>query len=299
MNGKVIFALAALLALGAEAQAGGMKIAVSIPPLAQIAKKLGGPDAQVFVILKPGQSPHGYEPTPGDMKKLAEADFVAIIGLGLDNWIIKMAGSAGGGNLIKLVDLSEGLEPESLIGAGEDGHDSHGGHEIHTANPHYWLDPAMMSLAAGLLATRMAASMDPAGKQDLKRRMAELEKELAALDAEIKQTLKDARGGYVAFHGAWDYFARRYGLNQVGVIEESPGKNPSARKIAMLVDRIKKTGAKTVMAEPQFSPRLAEALAAEAGVKVGMADPLGGIDGRRDYAEMMRYNGSSFSSALR
>jgi zinc transport system substrate-binding protein len=286
----------ALVALTLPAMAAGPRIAVTITPLARIAQRIGGPDTQVFVILKPGQSPHGYEPTPGDMKKLAEADFVVLIGLGLDNWVLKMARAAGGEMRGKIVDLSEALDPKTLIGSQESGH---GGHAEEVANPHYWLDPMMTLLAAKALAAKMAGQAPAGEKVSIEKRMAELEQDLTSLDAEIKETLKDARGGFVAFHGAWDYFARRYRLNQVGVIEASPGKNPSARHITQLVERIKKTGGTAVMAEPQFSPRLAQMLSGEAGVKLGIADPLGGAPGREDYFSLMRYNARAFLEALK
>jgi zinc transport system substrate-binding protein len=97
---------------------------------------------------------------------------------------------------------------------------------------------------------------------------------------------------YVAFHPAWSYFARRYGLEEVGVIQESPGREPTPRHIENLIRAIEAFGIQAVFAEPQLNPTAAEAIAAEAGVKVLILDPLGGPDlpGRDSYIGLMEYN---------
>jgi len=279
--------------------AAGPKVAVTITPLAEIIKRRGGPGTEVFVIIKPGQSPHGYEPTPGQVTKIASADFLVMAGLGLDNWILKIAKAAGKNGAGDIVDCSRSLDHKDLISPGEHGAEKeHDGHGDEIANPHWWLDPTLMARAARTISHRMAEGATEAQKSGFQQRLEALENDLAALDSKVKDELKEARGGFVAFHGAWDYFARRYELNQVGVLEESPGKSSSARKFAQLAGRITKEGGGAVMAEPQFSGKLAQALADEAGVKLGIADPMGGAPGREGYFEMMLYNAHAFKEAL-
>ena len=70
---------------------------------------------------------------------------------------------------------------------------------------------------------------------------------------------------FVSFHSAFPDYARAYGLEQVAVIEEFPGKEPSPQYLAGLVRLVKKLGVSAVFSEPQFSARPAEALAREAG----------------------------------
>jgi zinc transport system substrate-binding protein len=69
-------------------------------------------------------------------------------------------------------------------------------------------------------------------------------------------------------------------LEQVGVIEELPGKEPSAGEIAELVDRINEEGVEVIFTEPQFNPQLAEMIAEESGAEVVLKslDPLGDPD---------------------
>jgi zinc transport system substrate-binding protein len=89
----------------------------------------------------------------------------------------------------------------------------------------------------------------------------------------------------------------------VGVIEELPGKEPSAGEIADLVELIAEQGVKVVFAEPQFSPRAAEAIAEESGgeVKVMVLDPLGDPEDPEwdTYMKMMRKDVGIMEEAMR
>ena len=55
---------------------------VSIPPQAYFAERIGGDRINVEVLVKPGQDPHMYEPTPKQMARLAEAGLFFRIGMG-------------------------------------------------------------------------------------------------------------------------------------------------------------------------------------------------------------------------
>jgi zinc transport system substrate-binding protein len=99
---------------------------------------------------------------------------------------------------------------------------------------------------------------------------------------------------FVSFHPAWAYFAHRYGLEQIGVVEEQPGKEPSAGEIAELVDLIKEEGVKVIFTEPQFNPKAAETIAEETGAEVVLKDldPVGDPDdpNKDTYIRLIRYN---------
>jgi zinc transport system substrate-binding protein len=108
------------------------------------------------------------------------------------------------------------------------------------------------------------------------------------------------RSNFVAFHSAWQYFARRYNLREVAVIADFPGQEPSAGWLVELVGLIQREDVAAIFAEPQFSAALAESIARDSGVPVLIADPLGGDDlpGRESYLKMMRFNLELFRSAM-
>jgi hypothetical protein len=97
----------------------------------------------------------------------------------------------------------------------------------------------------------------------------------------------------VTFHDAFPYFARHFGFELVGVILENVGQDPSAADLAALVDKVKAAHVRAVFSEAQFSPRLTETLADEAGISMVVTtlynDALG--DAPADtYVGLMRWN---------
>jgi ABC-type Zn uptake system ZnuABC Zn-binding protein ZnuA len=123
--------------------------------------------------------------------------------------------------------------------------------------------------------------------------------ELAALDGEIRETAAGFSGcQFIAFHSAWVYFARDYGLEQAAVVERTPGAEPSPAEIVEIVKTARAIGAKAIFAEPQFSPKAAEVIAEESGAQVLFLNPLG-LPPDYHYLDLMRYNLGEMAKALK
>jgi len=293
---RFMFSLICPLIFTSIACAGKVNVVVSIYPLKDIVKQVGGDMVDVDFIVPPGASPHTFEPTPSDMLKMHRARMFVIIGAGLEFWADRAVRAAGRRDL-KVIVLSEGMP---LIHGGH----SHGeGRGINGtgADPHIWLDP----LLTGDMADRIASALielDGANGSYYRKRAEAFKRQLYELHRRIMKAVSRFRTReYVTFHPAWNYFSRRYGLKVIGVIEELPGKEASPRHIAGLINEIRKTGAKVVFAEPQFNPKMAELIAKEAGARVLILDPLGGPDlkGRDTYIGLMLYNLSILEQAMR
>ncbi len=61
-----------------------MKVAVSIFPLTELVKSIGGDFVEVTTVLPVGASPHTFEPKPKDMVRFSNAKVVFMVGGGLD-----------------------------------------------------------------------------------------------------------------------------------------------------------------------------------------------------------------------
>ena len=275
-----------------------LQVAASIFPVADMVKQVGGDYVEVITIIPPGASPHTFELKPGVLKKISSVRIFFMIGAGLEYWNEKFVNSTGG-KLTKVV-LSDGVD---LIHEKEHHHGEKAGKphsEDIFANPHIWLDVEIAkSMVRKIAATLISANKEHAGYYE--KRSNEYLSELDRLDRAIYAgTEKFKIKKYVAFHPAWDYFARRYGLESAGVIESVPGKSPTPLDIKNIVGNIKNHGVKAVFAEPQFNPKVAEVIAKEAGVKVLMLDPMGGpgIKDRGNYIDLMRYNLAVLQEAM-
>lgn len=58
------------------------------------------------------------------------------------------------------------------------------------------------------------------------------------------------------------------------MIEETPGQEPSAARMLNLIKTIKQSGAAAVFTEPQYPAAVGRTIAREAGVTVGVLDPV-------------------------
>ena len=270
--------------------AAAVRVVATIFPVADMVRQVGRDAVDVVTLLPAGTSPHTFEPTPAQIRMVADAAVFVEVGAGLDTWSAKLR-SAHAGPMI-VITLATGVP---LLGATEGEGASHGG------DPHVWPDPVLVrdhfvpAIANGL------SQADPSHAAAFRAAAGEFGAALTQLDAEIRTTLAPAANrNYVAFHSAWRYFATRYDLHEVAVVESFPGKEPSAQEIAATVQRARAAHVRALLIEPQFSPRLAEQIAQEIGAQLVTVDPLGGPDlpDRQHYLDLMRYNLRAFAKAL-
>jgi zinc transport system substrate-binding protein len=272
-------------------------VVASIVPLGDFCQKIGGKYVDVSVLVPPGASPHAFEPSPTAVAKATEAKVFVYVGAGLDPWAERLlvAQKTPGQVVVEAVagiplikDVDEHEHGKAAVGEHEEG-ESHHHHEA--GNPHVWLDPVIAEDICRNIAQALIKA-DPAHKDAYQVNLAMYLGKLQTLDKDIKAVVATFRHrDYVTFHPAYAYFSQRYGLRQMGVIEASPGREPSPRHLQRIIAAIKKSGVKAVFAEPQLSSRVAEVIAQEAGVKVLILDPLGGQPSYgSSYIKLMRHN---------
>ncbi len=279
-------------ACGPEANGGKPVVVATIFPLADFVKNVGRDRVDVVTLLPPGATPHTYEPTPGDIKAMAGAMLLVVNGQGLDFWAEDLKTAAGGH--LAVVDTSATLaEQGRLLSGGED--EGHGG-----VNPHFWLDPVLAETQVEMIAAALVAA-DPDNADFYLANAADYGARLQSLDQEIAaRTRSFSQREFITFHPSWTYFAARYGLVEAAVIEEAPGKEPSVDYIMHVVDVARTYHVRAIFAEPQFSARAAESIAADSGAQVLLLDPIGGpgLEGRDSYLALMRYNADRMAEAM-
>jgi zinc transport system substrate-binding protein len=274
-------AFSAVAGCGGGPTGGRVEVAVSIVPLADFARNVGGDLVQVETIIPPGATEHTFEPTSGQMKSLSTAKVFVTNGLELERWATDVVRKVGSPHLVTVVATD--AVPRSRLLKTEGLYD-----------PHVWLDPSLAVYEVNAIRDGFIKA-DPSHEDAYTRNAAGYVKKLEALDGEIKaKTAKFSKRDFISFHPAWAYFAARYGLRQEGAIEVLPGKEPGAQDIAKLVEKIRKLGIPVVFTEPQFSSKAAQVIAREAGpgVVVRELDPLGnpGDPEVSDYIKLMKHN---------
>ncbi len=274
---------------GPTPAADALKVVTTTTVFADIVQNVGGTRVAASSIIPPGVGPEDYEPKPDDARKLEEADLIVSNGVGLDDFLDGLI-SAGAGTETPRLVLGDGV-PVLTVGA--------------EANPHFWLDPTLVTAYYLPAISDKLSELDPQGAATFDDNKAAYTATLDALDAELKDKvaeIPEANRRLVTFHDAFPYFAEHYGFEMVGVILENVGQEPTAAELAALVNQVKAAGVKAVFSEAQFSPELTQTLADEAGIATVVTtlfnDALGPAPADT-YVGLMRWNVDQIVPALR
>lgn len=238
---------------------GAIRIVATTTVLGDLAAQTGGASVSVTSLVPKGGEVHTFDPTPSDLRAVADADLIVMNGLGLDGWVDEIID--GSHVDAPVVRLGEELEGVRYLRGEEEGE---------AVNPHLWLDVAYAVKYTERIRDALT-TLDPARAAAITASAAAYVDRLEALDAWARaeiDSIPPADRVIVSFHEAFPYFAQAYGLTIVGTIVDAPGQDPSAGEIAALVEAIRKSGAKAVFGEVQFSSELVETVADEAGVVV-------------------------------
>lgn len=241
---------------------GRVSVVATTTIFADLAARVAGPDAAVDSIAPAGASVEDFAPRPEDARRVSDARVIIVNGLGLDRWADALLRNAS--KDARVVTLSEGLP---RLDVGEAGPFTEG-------NPHFWFDPKYAKAYVERIRDALVAA-DPPHVAGYRGRATSYLAELDKLDAELKSKVEQIPPGrrkLVTSHDAFPYFARAYGFTVVGFAQPEPDREPSPAELAELVEKVKSEQVVAIFSEAQVSPRLAETLAREAGVKTIVAD---------------------------
>jgi ABC-type Zn uptake system ZnuABC Zn-binding protein ZnuA len=274
MRAAVALACIAALAIGVaacgsgdhEPDRPGPRVVATTTQLADIARSIAGDRATVTGILTPNSDPHDYEPRPGDARALADAGLVLQSGGDVDAWLGDLVKSAGAdARVVTLIDDVHTRKGE--------------GGEV---DPHWWQDPRNTEIAVRRIRDALARA-DGGGTATYDANAETYLGRLESLDAAIARCMDAIPAGrrrLVTNHDALGYFADRYGIDVVGAVIPalSTAARASAGETRRLVDTIRREHVSTIFPESSVNPKLEQAIAADAGAKVGpalWADSLG------------------------
>jgi ABC-type Zn uptake system ZnuABC Zn-binding protein ZnuA len=273
---RPLFALALActlaLALGLAAcgsddasSAGDVRVVATTTQVADLARNVAGDRASVAQILTPNADPHDYEPRPGDAKALADAKLVLQSGGEVDAWLGDLVQAAGSD--ARTVTMIDALHARTEGG---------------DVDPHWWQDPRNTEIAVQRIRDALA-QVDPDGAATYHANAEAYLARLQALDTAIGECMDRipaAERMLVTNHDALAYFADRYGITVVGAVIPalSTSASASAGETRELVRKIREAHVTTIFPESSVNPKLEEAIAADAGARVGpalWADSLG------------------------
>ena len=253
-------------------------VLVTIVPQQEIVEVIGGEYVDITIMVPPGESPHSFEPTPEQMKKVAESTAYFKVGSGVEFEVIHMDTILEQNSDLQIFDCSEHISvisfDEHYEKEGhhekeeehEDEHD-HGG-----TDPHIWTSPINFKKMAEVVYNSLV-EIDLDHQEEYYTNYQEYLSKLDNLNTNVSNLLEPYEGkSFMVYHPAWGYFGDTYNLKMIAI--EDDGKQPGPAGIDAIISQAKEENITVIFVAPQFDTSSAETIASEIGGNVVFANPL-------------------------
>ena len=282
-----------------------LQVVATTTIVGDVVSQVGGDAIDLTVLLPPGTDPHGFQPTPQDMTRVADAQVIFMNGAGLEAFMQSLLEKSG--SQARLVEVSQDIP---LLGAAShdesEEDDAHSEEGVHTGDPHVWMDPNNVLIWVDHI-ERVLVEIDPQNAALFNKNAESYRQELIELDRWILEQvaqIPEPNRELVTDHQLFIYFADRYGFEQIGAIV--PGystlSEPSAQELAQLEDAIRELGVRAIFVGNTVNPGLAQRLANDTGTKLvffytgSLTEATGPAPTYLDY---MRFNVQAIVEALK
>lgn len=259
------------------------KILVTFYPIYKFTKAVGGDKVDVSIIIPSGVEPHDWEPTVQDIENLKKANMIIINGAGLEPWISKIVSENS--NMI-IVDSSKNIQLMKNEGNG-------------LTDPHIWLDPILAKIQVQNIADGLI-KIDPKNADYYQQNANQYKAQLDLLDSKIRTDLTACnKKDFLAFHDAFSYFSKEYGLNQNTIVGGlNPEAEPTVKTLEEMTQKAENLGINVVFTEEAVNPQISKVIADEIHGRVLVLSPLEVTNINDDYVEKMKNNLSNLKEAL-
>jgi len=209
--------------------------------LADIAENVAGGELRVESITKAGAEIHGYEPTPGDIRRASEADLILDNGLGLEAWFAQFVNDLD----VPHVIVSEGVETIDITD------DAYAG----KPNPHAWMSPLNVQVYVDNMVDAFS-ELDPNGAAEYAANGDAYKQQLQAVQDELvdeASALPERQRALVSCEGAFSYLARDAGLAEKYIWAVNAEQQATPKQIASVIEFVRENDVPAVFCESTVS----------------------------------------------
>ncbi|HMS76807.1 metal ABC transporter substrate-binding protein [Gordonia sp. (in: high G+C Gram-positive bacteria)] len=258
--------------------------------LADIASVVAGDRIHVRSITKPGAEIHGYEPTPGDMRRSAKADLIVDNGLNLESWFSQFVEPLD----VEHVVISDGVKPIDITS------DAYAG----KPNPHAWMSPLNVEIYVDNL-VRAFTGIDPGGAVAFQANAVAYKKQLRQVHDDLVaalRTVPEKQRALVTCEGAFPYLTRDAGIAEHYIWPVNAEQQATPKQVSETIDYVRDNDVPAVFCESTVSDRPMKQVAAATGARFGgtlYVDSLSDADGPvPTYLDLIRHDAKTIVSGL-
>lgn len=247
-------------------------VMVSILPHAYFVDQIAGDLVETAVLVGEGQNPHSYEPSPSQMARLAKASIWILSGTDFEHALIDKVSSLYPD--LTIIDGTEGMTLRTLEDHDHEDEEAGEDEPVHELNidRHTWLGWEQSKVLVKNISTALTTHLG-LPEEEVEERAGQLLSQIEGEFTSLKTELEGLSGSTVfVYHPSFGYFLDSFGLHQEAV--ETGGKEPTAKDLALLIERAQDDQAKVIFVQKQFPSGSAEKVAQVVGAQVVPLDPL-------------------------
>ena len=234
------------------------KVVTTTTNLASLVKEIAGDEIEVLSITKGVQDPHYLEAKPSYMVKLAKADLLISLGLGLEGgWLPLLV---RGARRPELRNASQrhmiACQDVNLLEVFKDREVTRADGDIHPqGNPHFMLGPKN-SIKLGEAVLQRLSQLKPESAKVFSKNYVKFKDKMQALVDTLHEKIKPHQK-VISYHRTLSYFYAEFQIDFVEVLEPKPGIPPTAKHIMQVIQKIKKEKIRHVLIENYFDDSVA------------------------------------------
>ncbi|MFC9916949.1 metal ABC transporter substrate-binding protein [Agromyces binzhouensis] len=258
--------------------------------LADIADEVAGDHLRVESITKVGAEIHGYEPTPGDLRRASQADLILDNGLNLEAWFERFVADLD----VPHVVVSDGVEVMSIADGEAEG----------LPNPHAWMSALNTQVYVDNMVDAFS-ELDPAHADDYAANGEAYRAELQAVHDEMiaeLSALPANERALVTCEGAFSYLARDAGLTEQYLWAVNAEQQATPQQVAATIEFIDEQGVPAVFCESTVSDEAMQQVVEATDAAFGgvlYVDSLSEPDGPvPTYLDLLRHDAEVITEAL-
>lgn len=263
----------------AKSDDGKVHIVASNFPCYDVARRIGGERADIYMLIPPGSESHSFEPSTSDIIRISSCDLFICVGGESDRWLDKILDSVqenNSFNVLKLMDCTRLLEEEHMPGMKYDESDHHHDHHDHDDesepeyDEHVWTSLRNTSEISEYIKDKLSA-IDPEGASYYESNCDLYRAELNALDAEFVKLFEASENTVMVFGDRFPlrYFVEDYGIEYYAAFPGCAAQTePDIATIAFLVDKIREEDIRSVFYIDMSNTAMVKSISEETGAFV-------------------------------
>ena len=257
-------------------------IVASASMFSDMAANIGGNLIETATIVPIGGDPHIYEPTPGDVRLLLQADLVLQNGLTFEGWIKDLIQNSG--STAPVITITAGIEPIVSV------------QHQNATDPHAWMEPINGKIYAYNIKEALIRLL-PHKTDQITTQYQDYIQQLDELDKYIRENISKidtSKRILITSHDSFHYYGLRYGVRLESVLGTSTDADVRTSDLMRLNKVIQENKIPVVFIESTINPKLLNQVAADNKITIGgklYSDSLGDKDSPADtYINMIRHN---------